>query len=244
MSTSKSTSTFTKSTMPALHDHVATLIQLIGLPVAHLEFDPSIAPEPIRATYRHFTKPHPRYKVIRNKTLGAALIDLHALDDRAAYLAGMGGKSGGASHAKRARGRGYVCSEIDSNNHIDAIHAINVSQPQRQGRPMDAAYLNKRERYEPEAHYRYFGALDATGKLSAYANVARFGNFAAFSQMMGLRNNDGAMHLLVIDVVCRLLDEGEVRYVMYDTFFGAHPGLRQFKTLLGFQPFRAKYALR
>ena len=44
--------------------------------------------------------------------------------------------------------------------------------------------------------------------------------------------------------VCLLLDEGQVRYVMYDTYFGALPGLRQFKTVLGFQPYRAKYRLQ
>lgn len=230
--------------MRALHDHVAILLRLLRLPVARLEFNQALAPEPIRATYRHFTKPHPRYKVVGNKTMGAALIDLRAIDDRAAYLAAIGGKNGGAHYARRARARGYVCSEIDRNGHIDAIHAINISQPSRQGRQMDPSYLCKHERYEPESHYRYFGALDANGKLTAYANVARFGNFAAFSQIIGLRNNDGAMHLLVSDIVCRLLEERAVEYLMYDTFFGAQPGLQQFKVLLGFQPFRAKYALR
>jgi hypothetical protein len=31
---------------------------------------------------------------------------------------------------------------------------------------------------------------------------------------------------------------------MYDTFFGAQPGMRQFKTILGFKPYRAKYRLQ
>lgn len=230
--------------MPALHDHLTTLFALTRLPVARLDFDARLAPEPIQATYRQFTMPHPRYKVFGHKTMGAALIDLAALDGRAAYLARIGGANGGAAYAKRARKRGYVCAEIDRNDHVEAIHAINVSQPQRQGRSMDEAYLQRQERFDSEPHYRYFGALDAAGKLSAYANVARLGNFAAFSQLIGLRNNDGAMHLLVVDVVCRLLDDAAVRYVMYDTYFGAQPGLRRFKTLLGFAPFRAKYTLR
>jgi hypothetical protein len=35
-----------------------------------------------------------------------------------------------------------------------------------------------------------------------------------------------------------------VRYVMYDTFFGAQSGLQQFKRVLGFQPYRVKYTLQ
>jgi hypothetical protein len=51
------------------------------------------------------------------------------------------------------------------------------------------------------------------------------------------------MHLLVVDIVCRLLDEGQLRFVMYDTFFGASPGLKHFKTILGFRPYRVKYRI-
>jgi hypothetical protein len=62
--------------------------------------------------------------------------------------------------------------------------------------------------------------------------------------MMGIRNNDGIMHLLLSEAICRLIDGGKVRYVMYDTFFGAQPGLRNFKTILGFRPYRASYSLQ
>lgn len=230
--------------MPPLRRHLDTLVHLIRLPVAHLAFEQQIAPEHVRAAYRYFTKPHPRYKLIGNKTLGAALIDLGALGHRDTYLARVGGKHGAGNYARRARGRGYVLAEIERNDYIDDIHAINTSQACRQGRPMDAAYLDKCEHFVADPHFRYYGALDAKGKLSAYADIARYGNFAAFSRLIGLRNNDGAMHMLVVDIICRLLDEGVVQYVMYDTYFGAHAGLQQFKTVLGFTPYRAKYSLR
>jgi hypothetical protein len=86
--------------------------------------------------------------------------------------------------------------------------------------------------------------LDPDGKLMAYANIGRYGNFSAFSQLIGMRNNDGIMHLLMVDIVTRLLEQKQVRYVMYDTFFGAQPGLQQFKRILGFQPYRVKYSLQ
>ncbi len=215
-----------------LSRHYATAIQLAKLPVAHLQFERHIAPENVAATYTLYTKPHPRYRVIQYKSWGAALIDLHDCGTRDGYFERIKAKNFGAWHAKRARARGYVLAEIDRNAHVDAIHAINTSVEQRQGRPMDDKYLEKQQQFDCLDNFSYFGVFNAEGKLMSYATVGWYGNFSAFSQLMGYRNNDGIMHLMVAEIIGRLIDEGKVRYVMYDTFFGALPGLRQFKTVL------------
>jgi hypothetical protein len=220
------------------------LRELLRLPVASLHFDSCIEPVDVAKTYRYYTRPHPRYKIIRNKTMGAALIDLVRYTDTPAYLDDIAGKNRGAWHAKRARSRGYVCTEIERNDHIDAIHAINTSLEERQGRPMDEKYRKKITRFERQPHFNYFGVLNPEGKLVAYANIGRYGNFSAFSQLIGIRNNDGIMHLMMVDIISRLLEQKQVRYVMYDTFFGAQSGLQQFKRVLGFQPYRVKYSLQ
>jgi hypothetical protein len=230
--------------MNAILRHYDTLRQLLRLPVARLDFDTTIDPDDIPSTYRYYTRRHPRYKIIGNKTMGAALIDLGRFDDAPAYLDDIQGKNRGAWHARRAKARGYVCTEIDRNEHIDAIHAINTSLDERQGRPMDQKYREKTARFERRHHFGYYGVFNPEGKLMAYANIGRYGNFSAFSQLIGMRNNDGIMHLLMVDIVSRLLEQKQVRYVMYDTFFGAQPGLQQFKRILGFQPYRVKYSLQ
>jgi hypothetical protein len=230
--------------MNVIQRHFATLRQIVTLPCADLHFDTRIDPDDIAATYRYFTKPHPRYRLIANKTIGTALIDLGRHADTGAYLDAIQGKNRGAWHAKRARTRGYVCQEIERNAFIDAIHAINTSQDSRQGRPMDRKYLDKVTHYPRQPHFEYYGVLNDAGQLVAYANIGRYGNFSAFAQLMGLRNNDGIMHLLVVDIVTRLIERGHVRYVMYDTFFGAQPGLQQFKRIVGFEPYRARYSLQ
>lgn len=230
--------------MQALLHHYDTVRQIMQLPVADLQFESVIDPADVRTTYRNFTRPHPRYRVIRHKTLGAALIDLKRFGDAGAYLDHIQGKNRGAYHARRARTRGYVCREIDRNEYVDDIHAINISLDIRQGRPMDAKYLAKVARYDRLDHYSYYGILDGERRLVAYANIGRFGNFSAFSQMLGLRSNDGFMHLLMVDIVSNLIKQQCVRYVMYDTFFGAQPGLQQFKRALGFEPYRARYSLQ
>jgi|GEM_PF-3443309 len=64
------------------------------------------------------------------------------------------------------------------------------------------------------------------------------------SGYFGIRNNDGIMHMMVIDIVEQLFAQGRARYLMYDTFFGAQPGLQTFKKILGFRPYRARYTLQ
>jgi hypothetical protein len=228
----------------AIARHVAILRQLLRLPRAGLRFETRLAPDDIPAVHRLFTKPHPRYRIVGYKTVGAALVDLERFADANAYLEAIAGKNRGAWHARRARARGYVCRPIERNDHVDEIHAINTALETRQGRPMDGNYLRKTMRFETQPHYDYYGVLDAAGRLVAYANIARYGNFSAFSHLMGLRNNDGIMHLLVVDVVTRLIERRDVRYVMYDTFFGAQAGLQQFKRILGFEPFHVTYSLQ
>ena len=230
--------------LTTLSDHLATVRQLLRLPVAQLIFDEAIAPANVRATYRYYTKRHPQYKIIQHKSWGAALIDLQRFRNRADYLDSIKGRNWGAHHIKRARARGYRLAEIERNDYVDAIHAINTSVETRQGRAMDRKYLEKQRCFDKLANFTYFGVLDQDGKLVAYANVGRYGNFHAFEQLMGYRNNDGIMHLLVGDIAAGLIDQGLSRYVMYDTYFGALPGLRQFKTMLGFTPYRARYQLR
>jgi len=220
---------------------VRMLLDVARLPVATLRFDTRYHPEDVRNTHRSFTRPHPRYKVIGHKQLGVALIDLRRVQD--AYPAG-----GAASYVGKARKRGYRLVQIDRNDHVDAIHAINISLSSRQGRPMDARYQEKAVSYEPQCHYRYFGVFDRREQLVAYCNMGRFGNFCAFAQLLGYRNNDGVMHLMIADIVTLLRHERQAAdgpdYLMYDTFFGAQPGLRQFKTLLGFTPYRVRYTLQ
>lgn len=230
--------------MKTLLRHYNTLVQILQLPVARLSFQRHIDPVSIEQTYRNFTRPHPRYKVIGHKTIGAALLDLQQFDTLEKYLELIKGKNCGAHHAKRARARGYVFAEIDLNRHVDDIHAINTSEESRQGRPMDAHYREKTLHFDTLDHFRCYGVLTPEGKLVAYGTMGMYGNFSGFSQLIGVRNNDGIMHLLVVEVVSRLIADGAVRYVMYDTFFGAQPGLRQFKTILGFRPYRAKYQLQ
>lgn len=219
-------------------------VGIARLPVASLEFRLAMNPEEVRRMHAHFTKPHPRYKVFQNKSLGAALVDLQRFGTRDDYMGKIKGRNSGEHHARKARSRGYVVAEIDRNDFVDDLHEINTSLDARQGRPMDQTYLQKETHYTREENYRYFGVLNSAGKLMAYSNLGHYGNFVAFDRILGMRNNDGMMHLMITEIVGRMIDSGKYSYLMYDTFFGASPGLQAFKKMLGFEPYRAKYSLQ
>lgn len=223
--------------------HWQLLRQVLALPRARLQFHRSLNPPAITATYRHFTRPHPKYKVFASKTLGVALIDIAATPTAERYLDSLQGRHSAGGMARKAVARGYRFAEIDRNDYLDDIYLINTSLAQRQGHAMSQAYQEQPSRYDSVPHFRHFGMVGVDGRLAAYCNIGLYGNFAAFSQLLGYRNNDGVMHALVIETVCLLLRTGGLDYIMYDTYFGAQPGLQRFKTMLGFHPYRVKYRL-
>ena len=108
---------------------------------------------------------------------------------------------------------------------------------------MDTHYLVKEEFYNDEPYYECYGTFDSEGRLAAYCCFGRYGNFAATDKLMGYKNQDGAMYLLLLKIICQLIKDRSLHYFMYDTYLGAKPGLQDFKRRLGFRPYRAKYLL-
>lgn len=220
------------------------IIAISKLPVARLEFRLEIDPDNVEKFYKYFTRRHPRYKIVQNKALGAALVDLAKFQTRAEYMETIKGSNSAEHHARRARTKGYRVVEINKNAYVDHIHEINNSVEVRQGRPMGAAYREKQTHYTTDKNFKYYGVVNAAGKLTGYADVGFFGDFAAFNRVIGMRNNDGAMHLLVVEIVSQMIEYRNLHYIMYDTYFGASPGLKTFKKMLGFEPYRAKYSIQ
>lgn len=109
---------------------------------------------------------------------------------------------------------------------------------------MNASYLEKRTCYESVRNYKYYGVLDRDGRLMAYCNLGGYGDFAIFSQLLGYRNNEGIMHFLTMEIICQFIGDATIKYIFYDTYFGANPGLKRFKTMIGFKPYRAKYHIK
>jgi hypothetical protein len=227
---------------------VARLVQLVrlvrelcALPVAQLRFDLTRYPEQ-RRMYELYTKPHPRFRVVRNKTLGIALVNLRGYRNMHDYLHQVRFSGHAGPQRNKALARGYTVRAIDRNQFVDAIHAINISAPMRQGRPMDSHYRVKKTRYDEPHYAATWGAFDVRDQLAAYCVVFFYDNFAATDQLLGYKTSHGTMYLLLSEIICQLIERQRLDFFMYDTFLGARPGLRDFKRRTGFRPYRARYS--
>lgn len=227
----------------ALPAQLSLAADLLRLPRARLRFERALNPELVERTHALFTSPHPRCRLVGFKSLGVALLDLRAYRDSAAYLQAVGRKDYAGYQSRRARAHGYRVAEIDRNRYIDDIHRINTSLAQRQGRPMDPSYAARTEHFDAVDSFRYYGVLDQDGRLAAYCDLGIYGDFAATDHLLGYKTSDGLMYLLLADIACRLIDEGRLNYLMYDTYLGALPGLREFKKKLGFAPYHVRYSI-
>jgi len=195
--------------------------------------------------YRHFTRRHPRYRVIRNKAWGVALLSLP--DTYEAYIAG-GARRHMRGHVSRATRGGYTFGPLDPLASLDEIMDINRSAETRQGRPMHPDYLDG----EAVATYlrgagEVYGVRDSDGRLRAYADLRQCGAIACMSRLLGHAEHlaQGVMYLLLAGIIRSLIERrsatGQPTWFMYDTFPGASVGLAQFKRAIGCEPHRVTW---
>jgi hypothetical protein len=187
-----------------------------------------------------FRRRHPRYLVIRRKSMGVALLDLSVLAGRDAYVATY-------AHVrymdKKARLGGYQVRVFDPEDWRDDLHAIHTSTGVRQGRPMDSAYLSRCGAYARYPDDRYLGVF-RDDSVVAYLHLVVAGEVAIMSRHIGhfdhLRN--GVMYQLTAEAVAESkVHAGAPRFLMHDMYFGAPPGLRFFKAKNGFVPHRVRW---
>lgn len=131
---------------------------------------------------------------------------------------------------RRATELGYRFTSIDPLAELKPIRAINASLDARQGDPIDPAYL------DPAALSAYFSRSTEFGILRTCGEVASVRRLLGHGDAL----EQGVMYLLLSETVRELMGArgtgGPVRWLMYDTWFGAAPGLRYFKDRLGFAP--------
>lgn len=198
-----------------------------------------------RRLYEFFTKRHPRYKLIQNKRWGVGLLPLP--DSFEAYMRGRS-RQVPRTNRRRAENSGFHFAVINPLDHLDEILAINRSTPARQGKPVLAMYLDGeslREFFVGAGDI--YGVFNREGVLRAYAHAPIAGDVFVFSEIFGHQDdlNEGIMYLLVSEVIREMIVRkgccGNPSWAMYDTFFGAQPGLRYFKERLGFSPYKVNW---
>lgn len=142
----------------------------------------------------------------------------------------------------RADRKGYTFDLIRRHEHVEDIWAINLSSPERQGRPMTAGY-RERPSSTPLPAYacgrhaiRTYGVLAPSGRLVAYLSMYRAGELALVSQILGHADflDDGIMYLLMAGAIEREIEFGEGA-IVYNRFDSGTDGLRWWKERCGFE---------
>ena len=88
------------------------------------------------------------------------------------------------------------------------------------------------------------------GRVRAYAWAPIVGDVVVIETLMGHADDlkAGTMYLLITEIVRAATEAklagGAPAWVMYDTFWGAGPGLASFKARLGFEPYTVDWEWR
>jgi glycosyltransferase involved in cell wall biosynthesis len=196
-----------------------------------------------RAAFERFNQRHPKLPIVRLKSIGVALLEKPDSFDE--YLSGKK-RQYLRRKINRATRDGYTASRIEALEHLDAMMAIHESAGNRQGRALDAEYVDRAQvtsvASQPGLHC--VGVFDANQNLAAYCLVVPFGDVAIASRLLGHEDHleSGVMYLLFAELVKQLMagaiGSGSSNWLLYDTFLGASEGLRRFKNEVGFMPYR------
>jgi len=194
--------------------------------------------------YEHFTKPHPRLKIIQNKRWGVALFPLPPSFEE--YLKLVHDEV--RAKRRKCERAGFYYQPFDAFDRAEDIMEIHLSMPVRQGRPMDADYVDpQRVRAFFERRRGLHGIFDKGGKLRAYAYAPIVGQTFHYQRLLGHETSlkTGVMYFLITEVVRVMMEKrgatGEPSWAMYDTFFGASRGLREFKMKFGFRAYKVNW---
>jgi hypothetical protein len=193
--------------------------------------------------YKNFTKPHPKYFIFKNKTQGVELINTFLFSNSLAYITSVKGKNSADYFSRRAVKSGYSFRPIIPEKHLEEILSINISAGTRQGRTMDDSYKDRKKIYPMDDHNKYYGVFKEE-KLVAYIWVSVHGELAILTRLLGHADylKDGIMYLLLTSTISEIIDRTkEIKFIMYDTFFGASEGLKLFKSRLGFRPYKVTW---
>src|SRR5688572_21789333 len=104
---------------------IETILAMRSLPTITIALPVTTAEQ--QRLYEYFTKPHPRLRVIKNKSWGVELINLTEFKSFDEYLQSVSGKNSAAYFARRCAKMDYAFRSFDPREFKDAILSIHRS---------------------------------------------------------------------------------------------------------------------
>lgn len=201
----------------------------------------------VQSFYRDARRRHRRFPLIRNLQYGVALFPLPKKPED--YLGLI--EASARRNIKKALRLGYTVSRIDFNRHRPEIAAIIRSASARQG-PMPAdlmtgeiAEISDPPSRTPYHDYIHIGVLK-DNELRAYCSCFVAGELFSVNDIFGHHDYqaDGIVPLMLTETVgYAIAHYPQVKYCMYDKYFGASTTLRRFKKKFGFLPHKVEWSL-
>lgn len=202
--------------------------------------------EKSKAMYAYFNKRSKKFFGIRRLSTAVALLDLSSYSSFEDYRLSIRGKNSADYFKRRCEKKGYIFKAIDRNNYIDEIHDINTSLKQRCGAKMGSEYSKKRERYD-NLNILAYGVFKED-RLVAYTDLSISKELVKINRILGHGDylSDNIMYLLLFSTIEELMTLKETRnikYFMYDSFWGNPQGLVLFKHRFKFCAYKLNWKI-
>lgn len=219
--------------------------EILTLPKQKIEIVDNDKTGEVKELYEYFNKRHPKYKIIRNKTIGVMLFNIPKTIEE--YEKQISGKNSVMYYTRRCTKLGYYTDYFVKNDYLDDMYEINTSSDNRQGRSMSKQYLEEVPREDEKSAVSYFGVFTSDKKLVGYIRVINTPNLYVVSQLLGhdKYQDDNIMYLILHDLIVSLIEKNEDNdkevYLMYDTYFGGSQGIKLYKKRHAFKPYKVKW---
>ncbi len=199
-----------------------------------------------RQFHENATRRHAKFPLIRRFEYGVAVSVLKSVPQPYSERVG----SAARRNLKKALRLGYRFERIDYNQHLDDVTAIHRSTRTRQGREMPKRFFTAQApsiidppSANPTHDYPYFGVFKGR-TLVAYASCLIAGELCTIETIYGHDDHhaDGVIPLLLVSTADHLIaHHPQVKYYVYDTYFGASETMRRFKRKFLFHPHRVTW---
>lgn len=199
-----------------------------------------------RQFHESATRRHAKFPLIRRFEYGVAVSDLKSVPQPYSERVG----SAARRNLKKALRLGYRFERIDYNQYLDDVTAIHRSAKTRQGRDMPERFFTAKApaiidppSTHPTHDYPYFGIFKGH-TLVAYASCLIAGELCNIETIYGHDDHhaDGVIPLLLVSTADHLIaHHPQVKYYVYDTYFGASETMRRFKRKFLFHPHRVTW---
>ena len=195
--------------------------------------------------YEYATRRHPKMPLVRFLEYGVAVYEMPKTHEE--WMKNI--EASARRNVKKGIKKGYTVERINFNDHLEDIGEIHASAEVRQGKMSEEFLSGKVDPIsDPESKtnvhdYPYFGVMK-DGKVYAYAGCLVAGEMFLASTIFGhdKYKSDGLVPLLFSGMAAYMLENyPEVKYYVYDKYYGASENLRRFKRKFLFLPYHVTW---